>query len=174
MSDNQDFRCECMKRADRPPAILLGGDTPIGLTVVRELGQQNVPVHVIARSNRGLGLYSRWAATRHIRPIGEAQTIDLLNRIAEVHGARHVIAVSETDLMMLRNAADDNKLTGIRALVPPIGAREASQAALPRCRKLIYFVLGGCPPRRPFHRLESDQVAVPRQGTPAAGVAEMG
>ena len=100
--------------------MLLGGDTPIGLTVVRELGQQNVPVHVIARSNRGLGLYSRWAATRHVQPAGEAQTIDLLNRIAEIHGARHVIAVSETDLVMLRNAADENKLSGIRPLVPPI------------------------------------------------------
>src|SRR3954454_12690518 len=109
-----------MNGSDHPPAVLLGGDTPIGLTVVRELGQQNVPVHVIARSNRGLGLYSRWAATRHIQPAGEAQTIDLLNRIAEIHGARHVIAVSETDLVMLRNAADENKLPGIRPLVPPI------------------------------------------------------
>ena len=109
-----------MNGSDRPPVVLLGGDTPIGLTVVRELGQQNVPVHVIARSNRGLGLYSRWAATRHVQPAGEAQTIDLLNRIAEIHGARHVIAVSETDLVMLRNAADENKLPGIRPLVPPI------------------------------------------------------
>src|SRR3954454_10430525 len=91
-----------MNGSDRPPAVLLGGGTPIGLTVVRELGQQNVPVHVIARSNRGLGLYSRWAATRYIQPAGEAQTIDLLNRIAEFHGARHVIAVSETDLVMQR------------------------------------------------------------------------
>ena len=110
----------CGNGSSRPPAILLGGDTPIGLTVVRELGQENVPVHVIARSNRGLGLYSRWATTRHIRPVGKAQTIDLLNRIAETHGAHHVIGVSETDLVMLRNAADDNKLPGIRVLVPLI------------------------------------------------------
>ena len=58
--------------------------------------------------------------TRHIRPVGKAQTIDLLNRIAETHGAHHVIGVSETDLVMLRNAADDNKLPGIRVLVPLI------------------------------------------------------
>src|SRR3954449_781372 len=109
-----------MNGSSRPPVVLLGGDTPIGLTVVRELGQENVPVHVIARSTRGLGLYSRWAATRHLRPTGDTQTIGLLNRIAEIHGARHVIAVSETDLLMLRNAADDNKLPGIRVLVPPI------------------------------------------------------
>src|SRR3954465_7927985 len=101
-----------MNGSSRPPAILLGGDTPIGLTVVRELGQQNVPVHVIARSNRGLGLYSRWAATRYIRPAGEAQKNDLFNPTPEIHGARHIIAVSETDLVMLRNAADENKLPG--------------------------------------------------------------
>ena len=109
-----------MNSPDRPPAILLGGDTPIGLTVVRELGEQGVAMHVIARSYRGLGLYSRWAATRHIRPTGDAPTIDLVNRIAEIHGARHVMAVSEVDLVMLRNAADENRLPGIRVLVPPI------------------------------------------------------
>ena len=109
-----------MNGSDRPPVVLLGGDTPIGLTVVRELGQQNVPVHVIARSNRGLGLYSRWAATRHVRRRARLKQSICLNRIAEIHGARHVIAVSETDLVMLRNAADENKLPGIRPLVPPI------------------------------------------------------
>ena len=106
--------------AIRPPAILLGGDLPIGLTVVRELGQRGVPVHVIARSNRGLGLHSRWAATRHIRPKDDAQTVDLLNHIAEVYGAPYVLAVSETDLLMLRHAADENRLIGLRALVPPL------------------------------------------------------
>ena len=109
-----------MNRPDRPPAILLGGDTPIGLTVVRELGEQGVPVHVIARSKRGLGLYSRWAATRHIRSGDDAQTVDLLNRIAQVHGARYIMAVSETDLLALRSAVDENRLVGLGILVPPL------------------------------------------------------
>ena len=44
-------------RTAHPPVILLGADTPIGLTVIRDLGEHGVPVHAIARSRKGIGLY---------------------------------------------------------------------------------------------------------------------
>jgi len=103
----------------RPPAIVLGADTPIGLTVIRELGQHGVPVHAIARSRDGVGLYSRWAAGRFLRPKGASETVDLLNRIARERGARFVLAVSDQDLRLVRDAADAGRLEGLTALVPP-------------------------------------------------------
>ena len=51
-----------------PPVIVLGVDTPIGLAVVRELGEHGVEVHGIARDARGVGLYSRWLRRGYLRP----------------------------------------------------------------------------------------------------------
>ena len=102
----------------RPPAILLGADTPIGLTVIRELGEHGVPVHAIARSREGIGLYSKWTTARYIRPLDDDATIALLNRIATEHGARFLLGVSERDLRFIRSAADSARLPGLKALVP--------------------------------------------------------
>ena len=106
---------------ERPPAIVVGADSPIGLTVIRELGERGVPVHAIARARNGVGLYSRWAASRHVRPRGEPETVALINRVAGEHGARCLLAVSEIDLLMVRAAADAGRLTP-RALVPSLEA----------------------------------------------------
>ena len=61
---------------------LLGADTPIGLTIIRELGEHGVPVLAVARSREGLGLYSKWITARYLRPRDDGSTIELLNRIA--------------------------------------------------------------------------------------------
>jgi predicted ATP-grasp superfamily ATP-dependent carboligase len=108
-----------------PPAILLGADTPIGLTIIRDLGEHGVAVHAVARSREGIGLYSKWTAARYLRPHDDASTIDLLNRIAADQGAAFLLAVSERDLLFIRAAADAGCLVGLRALVP-----EAAQLAL--------------------------------------------
>ena len=111
-----------MARAERPPAIVLGGDSPIGLTVVRELGEHGVPVHVIARSREGVALYSRWATTRHVRPPDRAGTLALVNQIAAHEGAEFLLAISESDNILVREAADAGQLGQLRALVPPLEA----------------------------------------------------
>jgi predicted ATP-grasp superfamily ATP-dependent carboligase len=103
----------------RPPAIVLGADTPIGLTVIRELGEHGVPVYGIARSREGIGLYSKWIAGRYVRSSDDDETIGLLNRIAAERGARYVLSVSERDILFLRTAADGGRLVNLRALVPP-------------------------------------------------------
>jgi hypothetical protein len=38
-----------------PPLILLGIDTPIGLALVRELGQAGIDIQGVARDRRALG-----------------------------------------------------------------------------------------------------------------------
>src|SRR5215472_14619985 len=80
--------------ATLPPAILLGVDEPIGLTIIRELGEHGVPVHAVARSRDGIGLYSRWTTGRYVRPPSEDGIIELLNRVAadQRAGAGHMAA----------------------------------------------------------------------------------
>jgi predicted ATP-grasp superfamily ATP-dependent carboligase len=122
-------------RAAHPPAILLGADTPIGLTIIRDLGEHGVPVHAIARSRKGIGLYSRWTTGGYLRSPDDDATIDLLNRIAAEHGARYLLAVSERDLLFVRAAADRGRLVDLQALVPP-----AAQLAIVGDKAATYAV----------------------------------
>src|SRR5947208_7870555 len=119
----------------RPPAILLGADTPIGLTVIRDLGEHGVPIHAVARSRAGIGLYSKWTTRGYVRPRDDDATVDLLNRIAAEQGARYLLAISESDLLFVRAAADRGRLIGLRALVPP-----AAQLAIVLDKATTYAV----------------------------------
>lgn len=101
-----------------PPAIVFGVDTPIGLTVVRELGEKGVAVHGIARSPRGLGLFSKHLARGYLCPPDADETLELLNQIGRREGARFLLAVSERDLLRLRHWYDEGMLTEVRPLVP--------------------------------------------------------
>jgi predicted ATP-grasp superfamily ATP-dependent carboligase len=121
----------------RPPAILLGADTPIGLTIIRELGEHGVPVHAVARSRDGIGLYSKWTSGRYLRPHDDNSTIDLLNWIATEQGAAFLLAVSEKDLLFVRGAADAGRFPGLRALVPP-----ATQLAIVNDKNATYAAAG--------------------------------
>jgi predicted ATP-grasp superfamily ATP-dependent carboligase len=121
--------------AGLPPAILLGADMPMGLAVVRELGEHGVQVHAVANSARGVGPYSKWATTRHIRPRDEQATIDFLNDLAAQHGAKFLLVVSEPDLVMVRGAQDAGRFENLRALIP-----EASQLAIVQDKSATYEV----------------------------------
>lgn len=103
-----------------PPLILLGIDSPIGLSLVRELGRAGVPVHGIGRDRRALGFYSRWLGEGHMRPEGDADTLALLRRIARRSGAKFIITVSMNDALMIREAADAGKLPGLKPLLPSL------------------------------------------------------
>src|SRR5260370_9084546 len=104
--------------AKLPPAILLGADTPVGLTIIRELGEHGVSVHAVARSRDGIGLYSKWATRGYLRPPDEDSTIELLNRIAADQGAQFLLAIPERDLLSIRAAAASVRPVALRALVP--------------------------------------------------------
>lgn len=98
-------------------AIVLGIESPIGVTLIRELGRRGVRVIGIARSARAAGLHSRYLWRGVIRRQGEQALVDQLNQLADEHGDCVLLTVSETDLAFLhRNAAS---LTGPRLLIPP-------------------------------------------------------
>jgi predicted ATP-grasp superfamily ATP-dependent carboligase len=83
-----------------PRAIVLGVDTPIGLTVVRELGRHGVPVHAIGRKAGAIGGASRYCEGFSVREAGVPLFGWLTARIRET-GAKALLAISEGDLIEL-------------------------------------------------------------------------
>lgn len=114
-----------------PPAIVLGVDSPIGLTVVRELGEHGVAVHGIATAKRGLGLHSRRLTRGYIR---EPDLVAQLNRIARDTGAPFLLTVSSGDALAMRAAADAGALPGLRPLLPPLRQLELVGDKAATCR----------------------------------------
>ena len=81
-----------------PPALVLGIDSPIGLTVIRELGEHGVPVHGIGKPD-AIGRASRYCTGFIPRPA--APVVDWLPGLIAASGARALFAVSEHDLVAL-------------------------------------------------------------------------
>lgn len=104
--------------SSRPPVIVLGIDSPIGLTVVRELGAAGIEVHGIAHSRRGLGLWSRHLHRGYVRAAEPDGLVPQLLDIARTSGASLLMTVSMSDALALRDAADAGRLPGLRPLLP--------------------------------------------------------
>lgn len=88
------------------PAVVLGIDTPIGLTVVRDLGRHGVPVYGIGRRATALGLHSRFLKRGLVRPGTEEGLIDQIVALGAELGAACLFAVSENDIAMLNRYRD--------------------------------------------------------------------
>ncbi len=98
-----------------PPILLLGVDTPIGLSVMRELGAKGVAVHSIGRSEKAIGSASRYCSSFFTRPKGRPLSSWLPDHIRTT-GAKALMAISEGDLLDL--AALPDEIEGCRILTP--------------------------------------------------------
>jgi predicted ATP-grasp superfamily ATP-dependent carboligase len=98
-----------------PPVLLLGVDTPIGLSVMRELGAKGVAVHAIGRTNTALGSASKYCTSFFVRPKGMILADWLPDHIRSI-GAKALMAISEGDLLDL--AVLPNEIEGCRILTP--------------------------------------------------------
>ncbi len=98
-----------------PPILLLGVDTPIGLSVMRELGAKGVAVHAIGRSETALGSASKYCSSFFVRPKAAALSTWLADHIRNT-GAKALMAISEGDLLDLTALPDD--IEGCRILTP--------------------------------------------------------
>lgn len=98
-----------------PTAIVLGVDSAIGLTVVRELGRHGVPVVAVGKSARAIGRYSRYATRFVTRPKGKAPA-EWLPELIRKTGAAVLLAISEGDLLMLADLPE--VIEGCRILTP--------------------------------------------------------
>ena len=83
------------------PAVVFGIDTPIGLTIVRDLGRSGIEVHGIARSAQGLGLASRYLRSGQVLEKGEEATIAQLEALRARLGEACLFAISEGDIALL-------------------------------------------------------------------------
>ena len=100
--------------SSRPPAILLGIDTPIGVAVLRELGEHGVAVHGVGRTTAAIGRASRYCSDFSVRPDGALG--DWLPGLIRQTGAKALLAISEGDLFAL--AELDRVVEGCTILSP--------------------------------------------------------
>ena len=96
------------------PAIVLGIDTPIGLTVVRDLGMHGVPVYGIGRTPTALGMHSRFLRRGLVRPASADALIDQIVALGEELGEACLFAISESDIVLLNRYRD--RLGGFKCL----------------------------------------------------------
>jgi predicted ATP-grasp superfamily ATP-dependent carboligase len=88
------------------PAIVLGIDTPIGLTVVRDLGMHGVPVYGIGRTPTALGMHSRFLRRGLVRPASAEALIDQIVALGNELGEAYLFAISESDIVLLNRYRD--------------------------------------------------------------------
>jgi predicted ATP-grasp superfamily ATP-dependent carboligase len=96
------------------PAIVLGIDTPIGLTVVRDLGMHGVPVYGIGRGATALGMHSRFLRRGLVRPATPDALIDQIVALGQELGEACLFAISESDIVLLNRYRD--RLSGFKCL----------------------------------------------------------
>ncbi len=82
---------------------IIGTDSPIGLTMVRELGEHGVPVHAIGSRKDSLGASSRFAAAFTVRP--SQPVAGWLPAFVRDNDIGAVMAVSEGTLVELSQLA---------------------------------------------------------------------
>ena len=108
-----------LARADvKPPCIVLGLETQIGLGIVRELGRAGVRVYGIAQEPHAIGLYSRYLTRGLVvlEPRSEA-LINAIRALGEELGDCCLLAVSEANLAWL--AAHRHQFGRVKPIAPP-------------------------------------------------------
>ena len=101
---------------NQAPAIVMVADTPIGLTVIRDLVDHGVPVICFLRRARGVGRYSRGVARWVLLPADEAEMRAALLRCVREDGARYLIPIGESDSLWCRLNSDAGNLPGLTVL----------------------------------------------------------
>ncbi len=116
----------------RRPCYVLGIESQIGLSLVRELGAEGIPVIGIALDPNAIGLRSRYLKTgavlRHPRSENGLQE---LRELGERHGAGYLLTVSEANTAWLID--HQAELSPLRPLIP---SRRAFEAVLDKEKTL--------------------------------------
>lgn len=100
-----------------PPAIVVGIETPIGLTVLRELGRHRVPVIGVAASRHSAGLYSRYLWRGLVRATEPGGLLQQLQALAAQHAGSPLFAIGESDILSLNRHRE--ALAPLRPMFPP-------------------------------------------------------
>lgn len=102
-----------MSESGKHKVAVLGADSPIGLSVIRELGQHGVPVLVLGRSPSSLSRHSRYASEFAVyhQPLA-----DWLPGFLRQHDVSAIMAISEGHLLQL--AELKGRLGNVKILCP--------------------------------------------------------
>ena len=101
----------------KPPCYILGIETQIGLALIRELGEANIPVIGIALNEKAIGLKSRYLIGREIlkNPRTEKGLWEL-QAIGKRYGTGVLLAISEINMKwLIENKAS---LTMLKVIAP--------------------------------------------------------
>jgi predicted ATP-grasp superfamily ATP-dependent carboligase len=131
------------KHSQLPAVLLIGVDTPIGLTIMRELGEHGVKVHGVGRTSSALGFSSKFCTSKLIRPLAETPMSTWVKEFAAKSDAKVVMAISENDLVELSTLKET--LAPLIVLVPD--PKPLSQVLNKRETLLIAEALGIDRPR---------------------------
>ena len=115
--------------------IVLGVDSQIGLSIVRDLGRSGVPVFGIGRSRAAVGLHSRYLRRGYVHAARDASLVKLMNRIAVEEGVRFVMTVSEGDILFL-----NEQRAALAPLKPLIPSAETMHTVIDKAR--VYELAG--------------------------------
>ncbi len=96
--------------------IVLGVDTQIGLTLIRELRAHGVQVFGVGGSPEAVGLFSRDLHHGSVAPRESCARLEHLRLLARKHGIASLLAVSEPDLIWLNQHRAD--LPELKLLIP--------------------------------------------------------
>lgn len=106
-----------------PPCIVLGLETQIGLSIVRELGRAGVPVVGIAQSTDAIGLKSRYLMRGVVTDQPRSpQLIAQIKELGDELGPCVLITVSEANLLWL--TAHRGEFGRVKPILPPLPALE--------------------------------------------------
>lgn len=103
--------------AAKEAIILLGTDTPIGLAVIRDLGHHGYFTIGIGRKEKALASFSRHCHHHVVRRADDAGIIAQIKELAETYRASCLLAIGESDLLMLNRHREELE-TVIRLLTP--------------------------------------------------------
>lgn len=116
----------------RPPCYVLGIETQIGLSLVRELGAAGVPVVGIATDESAIGLCSRYLTHGELlRKPRSDEGLAELRAIGERHGAGYLLTVSEANTNWLIDHHDQ-----LGVITPLLPSKAAFAIVLDKTRTL--------------------------------------
>lgn len=147
-----------MNKSPLPPVIVLGLDTPVGLTALRELGRHGVPLIGVAYHELSIGRGSRWLDAFLVRP--DAPVAEWLPDLIARTGAGAVLPMKDRDIVDL--AALGETIGGCRnlgALAGPMALITDKNPTLAAARACGIEVPGNWQP-------ESAEEAFPDLGWP--------
>jgi predicted ATP-grasp superfamily ATP-dependent carboligase len=97
--------------------LILGADSPIGLTIVRDLGLNGYTVVALGRNKRAIGLYSKYCHHGVIREKSDDDLLIQLENLSSQYQAKYLLTVSESDIQWCNNYREKIS-TFIKPLIP--------------------------------------------------------